>query len=146
MTSLDQMTTPQQVEAERNQRGLDNPANYGMILGAYNQATQTYIFYYSGWHLYYVPLNPHQGYWTAWQVEMEISLEFDRGETIPVMMAVMDKAAGGDFLMCIFPDPCTCPVCNAAPRYNQEQMNWSRVTPERRRYPLYDPDPEHARE
>lgn len=98
MTTLAQMNPLQTIQANDNQTGLDDPTEYGMIVGAYNQMTGTYIYRHGGWHLYYCPLNPNQGFWTARNLEMELCLYFDRGEPIETMMAVMDQAqsdAGG---------------------------------------------------
>ncbi len=100
MTALSQMNRLQKIQADDNQRGLDDPAEYGMTVGAYNQVTRTYIYRFGGWYLYYCPLNPKQGYWTARNLKMELCLHFDRDEPIDTMLATMDQAESdaGDWL------------------------------------------------
>lgn len=105
MTTLAQMNPLQQTLAQMNQAGLDDPTQYGMIVVAYNQVTQTYIYRFGGWHLYYCPCNERQGLWTARQIEMELCLYFDRDELFSVMMAMMDQAESdaGDWLLAGLP-------------------------------------------
>ncbi len=101
MTALTQMTRPQKVVATMNQAGLDDPTRYEMIIGAWNQATGTYIYYHEGWQLYYHYHNPNCGYWTARNIKMRLALEFGRDELMETILAVMDQAAsdGGDWLL-----------------------------------------------
>ncbi len=101
MTSLSQMTPSQKMVAFMNQAGLDDPTQYGMIVSAWNQATQTYIYYHNDWLLYYNYHNPNCGYWTARNISMGLVLEFGRDELMETIMAMMDQAASdaGDFLL-----------------------------------------------
>lgn len=101
MTALSQMNSLQTIQADYIQKDLDDPTEYGMIVGAYNQMTRTYIYRYDGWHLYYCPLNERQGVWTARHIEMKLCLYFERDEAFPVMLAMMDQAQSdaGDWLL-----------------------------------------------
>lgn len=101
MTALTQMTHPQKVVATMNQAGLDDPTQYDMTIGAWNQSTQTYIYHHNDWQLYYHYHNQNCGYWTARNIEIALVLEFGRDELIDTMLAVMDQAASdaGDFLL-----------------------------------------------
>lgn len=101
MTALAQMTRSQKMVGQMNQADLDDPTQHEMIVGAWNQATGTYIYYHEGWQLYYNYHNPNCGYWTARNIKMDLCFEFDRDELIETMLSMMDQAAsdGDDWLL-----------------------------------------------
>lgn len=99
------MTPAQIVSCELTQKGLDDPADYGMTVLGWNPFAQTFIYWYLGFAVWYKPFSHNMGVWIARHREMNLRLEFERDEDITTMMAVINQAASdaGDYLLAGLP-------------------------------------------